>query len=225
MDTSLYVQTWAGERGAEFSRRNPVEIPNTTRETLAHLFSVLGFQVGVELGVERGHYSEVLCRENPGVRLYCVDAWKAYRGYRDHVSQEKLDRFYTEAQARLSAYPRCTLVRKFSVDAARDFTDGSLDFVYIDAAHDLQSVVTDIATWSRKVRPGGIVSGHDYIKAPLPSLMHVPQAVHAWMDAYEVPRWYVLGRREKREGEARDDGRSWFYVVPEPVRRSGVIKQ
>jgi SAM-dependent methyltransferase len=225
MDTALYVQTWAEERGADMSRRNPIEIPNTNRVTLAHLFSVLGFGVGVELGVERAVYSEVLCQENPGVRLYCVDAWRAYRGYRDHVSQQKLDRFYVEASERMAKFQRATLVRKFSAEAVQDFEDGSLDFVYIDAAHDLVSVVSDIARWSRKVRPGGIVAGHDYLKAPLPSLMHVPQAIHAWTDAYQIPRWYVLGRKDKVEGELRDDGRSWFYVVPQPVPRRGVIKQ
>lgn len=224
MDTNIYVQTWAESKGADFASK-PIEIPDTNRESLARLFHVLGFQVGVEIGVERGHYSEMLCQQNPGVRLSCVDAWKAYRGYRDHVSQTKLDGFYAEAQTRLASYPRATLVRKFSAEAAHDFADGSLDFVYIDAAHDLASVVSDLQAWGRKVRPGGIIAGHDYIKAKLPSLMHVPQAISAWVDSYQIPRLYVLGRKAKVEGELRDDGRSWFYVQPEPVQRSGVIKQ
>lgn len=202
-------------------RRLPLEIPNTNRETLATLFHVFGFQVGVEVGTERGMYAEVLCRENPGVRLCCVDAWQAYRGYRDHVSQVKLDRFFEEASARLAPYPRTTLLRMFSQDATRHFKDGSLDFVYIDAAHDLRSAVDDIAEWSKKVRVGGIVSGHDYLRAKLPSLMHVPQAIHAWTDAYAIAPWFVLGRQAKGTGELRDDGRSWFYVKPEPVSANG----
>lgn len=198
------------------AQRMPIEIPNTDRVTLARLLFLLGYTTGAEIGVERGMYADVLCRENPGVRLFCVDAWKAYRGYRDHVSQEKLDRFYLEAQERLMPYKGVSLIREFSVDAAKAFPDGSLDFVYLDAAHDLRSVINDLAAWVPKVRPGGIVAGHDFVKAKWPSLMHVPQAVYAWTDAYAIAPWFVLGRREKRNDEKRDDGRSWFWVQPEP---------
>lgn len=207
-------------------RRQPIEIPNTNRETLARLFYLLGFTKGAEIGVERAMYSEVLLRENPLVHLTCVDAWQAYRGYRDHVDQQKLNRFYLEAQERLAPYSaRVQFVRAFSLEAAVNVPDRSLDFVYIDAAHDFANATADIAAWSKKVRIGGIVAGHDYIKAKLPSLMHVPQVIHGWTDAYQIAPWFVLGRQAKVEGELRDDGRSWFYVEPEPVGRKGVIKQ
>jgi len=207
-------------------RRQPIEIPNTNRETLARLFYLLGFSKGAEVGVERAKYSEVLLRENILLQLTCVDAWQAYRGYRDHVDQQKLNRFYDEAQQRLEPWKnRVTVVRAFSVDAAAQIPDRSLDFVYLDAAHDFASVAADLRAWAPKVKVGGIVAGHDYIKAKLPSLMHVPQVIHGWTDAYEIAPWFVLGRQAKVDGELRDDGRSWFYVVPEPVGRKGVIKQ
>lgn len=217
MDSLEYIYTMYDL--PRHQRQMPIEIPNTNRESLATLFYALQFMCGAEIGVERGVYSEILCRGNPGVRLACVDSWKAYRGYRDHVDQQKLDRFYAETQERLKPFPRTSVVRKFSVDAARDVADESLDFVYIDAAHDLCSAVTDIHTWSRKVRVGGIVAGHDYLKCDLPSLMHVPQAVHAWTDAYQIKPWFVLGRSAKVPGELRDDGRSWFYVKPAYVEK------
>jgi len=222
------VLTFLAEKyGVILSQRKlPIEIPDTDRDTLAHLFGVFGFTRGVELGVERGHYAEVLLRENVALHLSCVDAWRAYPGYRDHVSQEKLDRFYVETSDRLRPYQqRTTLIRQFSVDAAPQFADGSLDFVYIDAAHDVASVIADLSAWARKVRVGGIVAGHDYIRVKPPSLMHVPQAIHAWTDAYQIAPWFVLGRHEKVAGEKRDDGRSWFYVQPEPVPRKGRIQQ
>lgn len=207
-------------------RRLPVEIPNANRETLARIFYCLGFSKGAEIGVERAKYSEVLLRENTLLHLTCVDAWQPYEGYRDHVSASKLNRFYDEAQQRLEPWKnRVTVVRAFSVDAAAQIPDRSLDFVYLDAAHDFASVAADLRAWAPKVRVGGIVAGHDYIKAKLPSLMHVPQVIHGWTDAYEIAPWFVLGRQAKVEGELRDDGRSWFYVVPEPVGRKGVIKQ
>ena len=48
------------------------------------------------------------------------------------------------------------------MDAVKDFADRSLDFVYIDANHEPQFVEEDIREWSKKVKVGGIVSGHDY---------------------------------------------------------------
>jgi hypothetical protein len=49
-----------------------------------------------------------------------------------------------------------------SAGSAEYFDDGSVDFCFIDAAHDYESVVRDIAAWLPKMRPGGIMAGHDY---------------------------------------------------------------
>lgn len=54
-------------------------------------------------------------------------------------------------------------IRKTSVEAAKDFEDGSLDAVYIDAEHDEDSVREDIRTWRPKLKRGGILSGHDFV--------------------------------------------------------------
>jgi len=52
--------------------------------------------------------------------------------------------------------------RTTSVGAAHSFDDGSLDVVYIDADHKWWSVVQDLAAWWPKVRPGGVMLGHDF---------------------------------------------------------------
>lgn len=220
MDALVYLS-------AKFSldltqRHLPIEIPNIGRDPgFARLLYLLEFTTGVEVGVERGIYSEALCRENPGVKLFCVDAWKAHRGYRDHVDQGKLDRFFVETQERLAPYPRATLVRKFSLDAAKDFADGSLDFVYLDANHGLEHVIADLAAWAKKVRPGGIVAGHDYSRHKLPDQIQVVQAVRAWTDAQEIEPWFVLGTESVEAHPIRDKSRSWFYVKPTPVSWNG----
>ncbi len=54
-------------------------------------------------------------------------------------------------------------IRKTSVEAAKDFEDGSLDAVYIDAEHDEASVREDIKAWYPKIKRGGVLSGHDFI--------------------------------------------------------------
>jgi predicted O-methyltransferase YrrM len=48
------------------------------------------------------------------------------------------------------------------MEAVKHFAPETLDFVYIDANHDYSHVLEDIEAWAKIVKPGGIVSGHDY---------------------------------------------------------------
>lgn len=191
----------------------PRSIPNTDRwHSLTQLFADLHFTTGAEIGTERGLFAKRLCHVNPQLHLYCIDPWRAYKGYREHVSQPKLDDFYETARQRLAPYD-CTLVRKFSVEASKDFADGSLDFIYIDGNHNLLHVIQDLWYWVPKVRKGGLVCGHDFIRRINPSYaMHVVQAVHAYTDSYRIDPWFVLGSKEAVPGELREKPRSFMWV-------------
>lgn len=48
-----------------------------------------------------------------------------------------------------------------SRDAARLYADGSLDFVFLDGGHDVVTLTSDLTTWWPKLKPGGILAGHD----------------------------------------------------------------
>jgi hypothetical protein len=48
-----------------------------------------------------------------------------------------------------------------SIDAAAAIPDGSCAFVFIDADHRYHAVRADIRAWRGKVRPAGILAGHD----------------------------------------------------------------
>ena len=51
------------------------EIPNAGRTILADICRELDFKVGVEVGVERGRFSEVLMKRNPQMQLYGIDPY------------------------------------------------------------------------------------------------------------------------------------------------------
>lgn len=175
-----------------------------TRLDLAKEFADEGYKVGVEVGVERGHYSKVLLVENPKLHLYCVDAWAAYDGYREHVPQERLDGFYLETDARLNSVApgRYTLIREYSLKAAQSFEEESLDFVYLDANHTYDDVTADLEAWAPKVRPGGIVSGHDYCHRS--SLNYgVIEAVDDYAAHHGVSLFILKGDRSP----------SWMWIV------------
>lgn len=168
----------------------PIDLPNS-RDELGDLFRQMDFTMGVELGVESGVYSEILCKANPKMLLIGIDAWTAYKGYRDHVSQGKLDAMLESTKERLSAY-NYKVIKAFSQDAVKEFQDGELDFVYIDAAHDFVNVTLDIAAWEKKVRKGGIVAGHDYRRTKGGAVNHTKDVVQAWTYSHGIKPWYVL---------------------------------
>jgi hypothetical protein len=88
---------------------------------------------------------------------------------------------------RLSHY-NIDMRREFSMDALRSVADNSLDFVYIDGAHDFDNVMMDIICWTKKVKIGGIVSGHDYSHL---AKYGVIAAVDTYTRSHDIREWYI----------------------------------
>jgi predicted O-methyltransferase YrrM len=175
---------------------SPVRIKGYTRQNLAQLFAGLGFVRGAEIGVAEGIYSEVLCQNIPNLKLLCVDLWSRY-AKKGNSDQE---RCFAITQRRLAPYP-VEYIRKPSMDALADVQDGSLDFVYIDADHRFDFVMRDVIEWSKKVRPGGIVAGHDYYHFKKSGVV---EAVDAYTFAHQIHEWFIDDQREP----------SFFWVKP-----------
>jgi predicted O-methyltransferase YrrM len=177
--------------GVATSAPPPYHIAITGRQ-IPYLFLEMELKVGVEIGVERGKNAQGLLSKIPDLTLYCVDAWEYLGGYRESKVQKHAG-YYDEAVYRLSPFgDRAKIIRKFSMDAVKDFEDDSLDFVWIDSNHEFQSVTNDIAEWSRKVRLGGIVAGHDFFRQDLGyEVVEVEDVVRAWTAAKGIDVWFV----------------------------------
>jgi len=46
-------------------------------------------------------------------------------------------------------------------EASTQYANSTLDVVFIDAAHDYESVSNDIRAWLPKLKPGAVLAGHD----------------------------------------------------------------
>lgn len=159
-----------------------------SRDTLAELMGELGFSTGAEIGVRDGVYSEILCKANPKLRLKCIDIWIMHSKV---TGQEKTSRHLTYAKRKLAPY-NVEIMKMDSNDALKIVPDGSLDFVYIDSNHEFDPVMMDIIFWSKKVRTGGIVSGHDYHKH---YRYGVIPAVDTYTRAHNITSWYLTAEK------------------------------
>merc|ERR1719329_900036 len=50
----------------------------------------------------------------------------------------------------------------FSDEAASWIQDSSVDIIWIDGDHSYKQALADMRAYTRKLRPGGILAGHDY---------------------------------------------------------------
>jgi hypothetical protein len=177
------------------------------------------FGCGVEVGVQQGIFSAHLLANWRGAHLISVDPWieQAKKEYRDisNVRQETQDLYYRRTLARLARYrQRNSVWRLTSAEASERVPHHSLDFVYVDARHDYESVKEDLHYWADKIRPGGLMSGHDYCNARIPGIgdFGVRQAVDEFFGARDVPVYAT-----------RDDEPffSWLVNMPLPASLSG----
>jgi hypothetical protein len=144
--------------------------PISTRNQLTGLLIPTPHPIGVEVGTHLGYYAEVLL-SNWGGTLICVDHWAIPWGYEEQAEllktidgNEDREQDFLSATKRLTRFgPRCQIRRATSVEAAQAISDESLEFVYLDGDHSKKGIETDLVTWWGKVRPGGILAGHDFL--------------------------------------------------------------
>lgn len=154
----------------------------TRRELALTLFQ----GTGVELGVAWGEFSEEILRQQMLIiplelekvseglyrwegtgpvilptaldcvnKLYSIDRWTE-----PHHGMDE----YLRAINRLAGFgSRSTVLRATFEEALGLFEDGSLDFVYVDGyAHTGQEGGQTLEDWWPKIKPGGVMAGHDY---------------------------------------------------------------
>lgn len=191
METLKYI---CDKYDIDLTKESPFNIKCCRLNDLPVLFKELGFKKGAEIGVLKGHYSAKLCESNPGLKLYSIDAWEFYPLKNNFRRAWMYPPIYEEAKKRLAPYKNNEIIRKWSQDAVKDFEDESLDFVFIDANHEFQYITNDIVEWGKKVKKGGIISGHDYghIKDRKETFCHVKYVVDAWTYSHAIHPWFIL---------------------------------
>lgn len=148
-------------------------------ETIAGWANEFGWVQGVELGVFDGTTLFYLLDHCPDLSMIGVDLWgKAVRHPVAPISAEKCKCEYcnatrdkrrstpeggveAEVMRRAMIEPRAVIIKGDTADSAF-LGPFNVDFVFVDAGHDTNSVVLDIEAWVGKIRTGGRLIGHDW---------------------------------------------------------------
>lgn len=138
--------------------------PNKERQAIIEAKRVFRDKevVACEIGVLEGEHAEDILKNLNIKKLYLIDPYEKYLGYEKDGSYDKIIKAKKVAKNRLRKYEsKIVWIEKYSEDAVRDVPD-NLDFLYIDGNHFHPYIDKDIKNYSKKVKEGGIISGHDY---------------------------------------------------------------
>lgn len=158
-----------------------------------------------EVGVLWGGFSAIVLKEWKGKVYYCVDTWEAQpkEVYPEKTEGIDYSQCYRQMQQFAEKDSRIRLLRGMSNHMHKLIKDYTLDWVFIDGNHSYPAVLEDMDLWFNKVKPGGILSGHDYGDfTEYPHWCEVKSAVDRWMKEHNIP--FVLDRH----------GSSWWSIKP-----------
>ena len=119
-----------------------------------------------EIGVYDGSCSELLRKLLPTATLYLIDPWEVSTEYESSngvrtIEDEEMQKAFQQVRELFAQDPLTHIVKNTSKEAS-SLVPNNLDLVFIDGNHDYHFVKEDIELWLPKVRPGGVLAGHDY---------------------------------------------------------------
>lgn len=131
-------------------------------------------EVGCWKGKSTAFMAVELANSHKNIDFFCVDHWVDLGIQETFVSNMRsLKDYYIP-------------IKSDSVEAARKFEDESLDFVFLDASLTYEEVKRDINAWLPKVKPGGILAGHDYYVDGVNWFPEVQTAVDELLDEVDT---------------------------------------
>ena len=140
----------------------------------------------VEIGSWKGKSATYMAVEiansQKNIDFCCIDTWQGSLELRQNIYvPENLFEIFIKNTNSVKDYFRYLKIS--SVEAAKYFENGSVDFVFIDASHEYQDVKDDILAWLPKLKKGGTLAGHDYDVVLFPGVI---KAAIECLPSYQV---------------------------------------
>lgn len=127
-------------------------------------------EVGSWMGKSACFMAEIIKESGKQIEFNCVDIWDESYAVDNETLQNKLLQspgstlldLFKDNLKRYGVLDYVKIHKTTSALAAKNFESGSLDMVFLDAAHDYESVKVDLNSWCPKLKHGAIFAGHDY---------------------------------------------------------------
>jgi len=114
----------------------------------------------VEIGTYRGKSSiclyDKIIESGKNITLYTIDNFSQSLPH-DDIDTDNKSIFIENKGTR-----NINLIENDWMDTLDDFDDGSIDFLFIDVNEMDESLLNLLNLWIPKIKPNGIISGHDY---------------------------------------------------------------
>jgi hypothetical protein len=135
-----------------------------------------------ELGADEGDFSERILSITEPDELVLIDVWGS-KEFSDRRVEAVETRYADEiADGTVDVLPERPEV------ALERFEDGYFDWAYIDTTHTYEQTLRELRICSEKVKPDGVIAGHDYCLGDVPEgrWYGVIAAVHEFCAARDM---------------------------------------
>lgn len=124
-------------------------------------------EIGCWLGRSSAYLYQAAAASGKSLTLVYVDSWTGTTGPSDHEKWDGGDMYKAwhrnmQMVCQRSQHICSSVFPMASIEAARRWSADSIDFIFLDAAHDYASVAADLDAWLPKLKPTGHIAGHDY---------------------------------------------------------------
>lgn len=142
--------------------------------------------------------TELVNRGMEGVSFFCLDTWQGVSG--EATNPENPFQFFMDAMKPVAN--RFVPIVGNCQESVKTFDDKTVSFAFIDADHGYDAVKRDIMDWLPKIKPGGILAGHDYTDPNFPG---VRQAVDELLPEFTIfnPSSWVLTPEQVQSAQKR----------------------
>lgn len=159
---SSLPKKWPETKIISFMKEHP-------RAYFTRLFRDGGFQTGMEVGVADGRYSEHFLKDMNHTSSEWT--WNMVEPFPNEFLNKRYD--YTDSgksgqwqkDGLLGSNVNHIFFKKLSLDKEGlldHIDDKSYDFIYLDGDHSYEGVKAELPLFWGKIRPGGVLAGHDY---------------------------------------------------------------